>query len=209
MNKNILIGVLVAIIVALVVFFGLQSNKTPTQTPAITQGTQQEVAPVSNQAVSSPATPPSPQPASTATKTYTNPQYGFSFAYPSGWETPQGNFNGTDFELSAKESIVSPFLSYYPSGSKLSLNDFVNGPWGHSTTDTPKQITVAGQKAYEFSYVTTINGRGQSDPLFNQQVGFQGSNGGFYVINFSVPLTEQAAGIVQFNQLLASFSLGK
>lgn len=140
-------------------------------------------------------------------KTYTNTEYGFSFKYPSNWDTPSGLFNGKIFEVYSKESITVPFINYHPSNNKLTMNDFVGTSGGHDATDIPVKISVAGQNASKFTYETATNGRGQPYPLFNQQVGFGDHKGGFFVINFAVPPTEKENGINLFNQILSSFTL--
>jgi len=140
-------------------------------------------------------------------KTYTNAEYGFSFKYPSNWDTPSGSFNGKIFEVYSKESITVPFIDYHPSNNKLTMSDFIGTSWGHDSTDVPTKINVAGQNASKFTYETATNGKGQPYPLFNQQVGFPDNKGGFFVINFAVPPTEKENGINLFNQILSSFIL--
>jgi hypothetical protein len=140
-------------------------------------------------------------------KTYTNTEYGFSFKYPSNWETPSGTFNGKSFELYSKESITVPFITYYLSNSESIYNSFISGSWGHSIKDIPVNINISGQNAFKFTYETSLNGKGQPYPLFNQQVGFKDGKGGFFVINFAVPPTEKENGIYLFSQILSSFNI--
>ncbi len=140
-------------------------------------------------------------------KTYSSAEYGFSFKYPSNWETPSGVFNGKSFELYSKESITVPFITYYPSNSESIYNSFISGPWGHSIKDIPVNINISGQNASKFTYETSVNGKGQPYPLFNQQIGFKDGKGGFFVINFAVPSTQKENGIYLFGQILSSFNI--
>lgn len=113
-------------------------------------------------------------------KTYSSTEYGFSFQYPSTWKTPTTTPIaapiGNKLEIYAKEAIIVPFITHYTSG--LTLNDFIGMAYGHSASDNPQSIQVAGQKGYKYAFETSTNGRGAPYPLYNQQVGFEDGKGG-------------------------------
>lgn len=142
-------------------------------------------------------------------KTYINKKYKFSFQYPSNYNDPVETQDSTSFELGPNESIYGPYVSYYPPSTQLTIDDFVNGTWGHSRSDTSEQILVAGQKAYKFSYETSLNGRGQPLVIYDQQVGFQDDQGGLFVISIKSTPEEKNNDISIFSRLISTFKFLK
>ena len=203
MNKNnIVIGLLViaVILLAFIAFKPKDENITASELQnEVTQNTQIPTTPVSTN-----NTQQTPSTAQTQ-KMYRDSQLGFSFQYPSTWKTPTTTSNGNIVEVYANEAISTPFIAHYTSG--MTLNDFISTAYGHSTNDTPQQITVSGQKGYKYTYETSATGRGTPLPLFNQQVAFEDGKGGLYVINYAVSPANKTQGITLFNQIISSFKL--
>jgi len=138
-------------------------------------------------------------------KTYRNEEYGFEFGYPTGGEAPSEHLRGAIFVLFLKEVKSNIFLEYYPPNSKVTFNNFLEGPWGHSLEDIPEEIIIDTKKAMKFSYTTLRTGKGEYDPNHNEQVGLQDKVGGFFVINFGIALEEKEYGISLFNEILSTF----
>ena len=153
-------------------------------------------------------------------ETYKNDLYGFSFKYP---QELAGNISEED--QSAKSIIDPPrkennydhfvvkllagnteiSVEYYGKKNKLTFDDFIHGPWGHATTDIPKNITIDNISGIEFEYDTSINGKRNSVPRKNIQVGLEHPNGGFIVINFGTPREESEFAVKIFNTSLETF----
>lgn len=152
-------------------------------------------------------------------KTYTNTKLGFSFQYPPKWlmagkEVEVANLKGsiTSVEINFIDTLSPTTLlvaCHLTRGGELyqyAVSQFkLKQGW---YAKDGKEIEVAGNKAIEANLISAIDGRGNklTKPTKTVIVDLLNKKQSIEIqLQFKTPLSNEEAGVAEFNRILAGF----